>query len=529
MLPTHDGTRTFLNFDIWTEIIRNFRWGWLDDQSTRKSKRATLRTISLLSRQLAPLSQSELWRTVSDVKDVARFIVEAEGSNVVSNTSVKFLRQPLDSKCEAQVLRILSYTRTLICLVSTAEEDLDWEFVLMATGRSPLFCNLETIIVDFHGSNLHSGRSIFPVIASSPIKRVIYHSLPAENENSALLLHSNLRMHNAPVTSVVVYGGCHISPGSASRLSYTSASGISLNINSLHLHPSAPGNVALWYLALSSSPNLTHLRLVMRTLISSETLQNVHQLGDETFRFTKLQRLEIHASGQHDDLLSSLDCPSLVAISLRLRSIHSLSTILKSMAQFKRIEQLSIITMSGDHLELRSEDLLPIINSLKSLRDLELRGVKSRLAEGDLIEILTTRTSMRTLIVSGSESTLLPLSLLFSIAEPLSRQLELLCLPFDFSKISSLQTPPVWPEITTTLKRFTIWDGAQLPDLMMREQLKLTELLRRLFPYARINPLTDNPKTVGRKFVEDLEELRRYISHSVPRTNASRSTLGEGN
>lgn len=89
MLPTHDGTRTFLNFDIWTEIIRNFRWGWLDDQPTRKSKRATLRTISLLSRQLAPLSQSELWRTVYDVKDVARFIVEAEGSNVVSNTSVK--------------------------------------------------------------------------------------------------------------------------------------------------------------------------------------------------------------------------------------------------------------------------------------------------------------------------------------------------------------------------------------------------------------------------------------------------------
>ncbi|KAF7782911.1 hypothetical protein Agabi119p4_2287 [Agaricus bisporus var. burnettii] len=199
------------------------------------------------------------------------------------------------------------------------------------------------------------------------------------------------------------------------------------------------------------------------------------------------------------------------------------------MAQFKRIEQLSIITMSGDHLELRSEDLLPVVNSLNSLRDLELRGVKSRLAEGDVIEILTTRTSMRTLIVSGSESTLLPLSLLFSIAEPLSRQLELLCLPFDFSKISSLQTPSVWPEITTTLKRFTIWDGAQLPDLMMREQLKLTELLRRLFPHARINPLTDNPKTVGRKFVEDLEELRRYISHSVPRTNASRSTLGEGN
>lgn len=89
MLPIYDGARNFLNLDIWSEIIKEFRWSFGDDQSTRQTKRATLRTISLVSRQLAPLSQSELCRTVSSVKHVTRLIVNAEGSNVVDDMPVK--------------------------------------------------------------------------------------------------------------------------------------------------------------------------------------------------------------------------------------------------------------------------------------------------------------------------------------------------------------------------------------------------------------------------------------------------------
>ncbi|XP_006460622.1 hypothetical protein AGABI2DRAFT_117561 [Agaricus bisporus var. bisporus H97] len=520
MLPIYDGARNFLNLDIWSEIIKEFRWSFGDDQSTRQTKRATLRTISLVSRQLAPLSQSELCRTVSSVKHVTRLIVNAEGSNVVDDMPVK----PLAAKCKAQVLRILSYTRTFIYRSSKDDEDLDWEFLILATGCSPLFCNLDTIIVDFvTDPSTHSGRNILSMVASSSVKRVIYYCLTPKDEKFALLLQNNLRMHNAPITSVEVFKGYHISPGIASRLLYTSAPGISLNIHSLHLHPSAQGNFAPWYLALSNPPNLVHLRIVVRTPINNGPPPYPPQIEDEKIQFTKLERLEINASGQHDDLLSYLNCPSLVTFALYLDSAHGFPTILNSVARFRRIEGLSIAMYGKYRPKLRLKYLLPVINSLVLLKDLTIRGVNSRLAEGDVVEILTTRTSLRTLIISGPKSISLPLSALFSIAEPLSCQLEMLCLPFDFSEISSLRIPPVWPEITT-LKRFAVWDGDCLPDLGMREKLKLAEFVHRIFPHAGIGRLTDNPKTVDWKSIEDLEELRRYISCNIHHTTMFHSS-----
>jgi hypothetical protein len=89
MLPMDKGSRSLLNLDVWMEITRQFRLHFLDDDSTWKAKRTALRTLSLVSRQLDSLSQSEMWRTVSSAKHIARYIINVEGSNVVDDMPAK--------------------------------------------------------------------------------------------------------------------------------------------------------------------------------------------------------------------------------------------------------------------------------------------------------------------------------------------------------------------------------------------------------------------------------------------------------
>jgi hypothetical protein len=420
---------------------------------------------------------------------------------------------------------MLSYTRTFICKSSADDHpDLDFEFVLLAIGRPPLFVNLDTIVIDANACRRLSDVNTFSMLASSSVERIIYRYLTAKDEKSALLFHSNLRMHNAPITSVEVLEGYRIAPSITPRLLYTAAPRISLNLNSLHLHPFSQNSLALWYLALSNSLNLVNLRIVFKTLSGGGgSIPGTDVVGNEKIQFTKLERLEIHASCRQD-FLRYLDCPSLVAISLHLESIPSWSAIFTPIAHFTQMENLSI-TINGRNPVLWLEDLRPVIDSLTSLRDLKILGVTSQLVESDIIEFLTTRTTLRSLIISGPKSSPLPLSIFFSIAEPQSSQLEVICLPISLSDITSLRTPPIWPAMTT-LKHFIIWDGNRIPD-SMREKLKLAEFINRIFPHARIDSLTDDRRTKDWKFVEDLEELRYYISRISLDGKAFRLCSGE--
>jgi len=83
-----------LSLDVWIEVIRHFRLNIADEVVTQRTKNAVLGTLSLVSRQLYPLAQSEMWRTVSSAKHIARYIVSAEGSNIVNTMHGKASQPP---------------------------------------------------------------------------------------------------------------------------------------------------------------------------------------------------------------------------------------------------------------------------------------------------------------------------------------------------------------------------------------------------------------------------------------------------
>jgi len=408
---------------------------------------------------------------------------------------------------------MLSYTRNFVCKPSPSDNtDLDLEFVLLAIGgQAPLFVNLNTIIVNANACRRLADTNTLSMIASSSIERIVYGYLTPQDEKSVLLLHNNLRTRNAPVTSVEVLEGHRVSPFIAPRLLYTAAPGISLNLHSL-ITASDRNSLPLWYLALSNAPNLTDLRIVSKAPSGSATAPDPKLIGEEKIRFEKLQRLEVHASGR-EDVFSYLDCPSLHSFSLQLAYVAGLSTIFTSLASFERMESLSI-TITEKNPILGFEDLRPVLCSLVSLRDFTIRGVTAQLAEDDIVKILTMRPLIRTLVISGPRSTLLPLSTLFSIPQPQPSLLETICLPIDFTSIASLQTPPVWPMITS-LKCFIVWDGNRIPHTM-RDKLKFVDFVLRMFPCARIDSIGDDHRGMEeRGSVKDLEELRYYISRSA--------------
>lgn len=74
---------TFLNRDIWLEIIRTYRFDQSDNESTRKTKKAALQSLALVSSHLTVPAQSELWRTVRSIRHVVKYITDVEASNVV--------------------------------------------------------------------------------------------------------------------------------------------------------------------------------------------------------------------------------------------------------------------------------------------------------------------------------------------------------------------------------------------------------------------------------------------------------------
>lgn len=417
------------------------------------------------------------------------------------------LRRPLQAKSKERVLTLMSYTRTFVMRNPRPSEFTDWLFVLTATGSPHLFPNLKTLIIYWNTCQGPDPRNTFSLLASPSIEHVVHRSLRSDDETTLLVLHSTLRKQNAPLTSIEIRDGHHLAPGIIPHLLPTEAHNVFFNLD----FPTLPERdcFAPWYLALSSSPNLTNLRIQGYPQTGQSRWKCPSRMEGEKFCFENLRRLELHGTGHHNFLLGQLDCPSLVSLSLHLVSSEWRNVLLHT-THFTSIENFSI-TLETKRSYLQMEDLRPILRSLSALRHLQLLGISSQLTEADVIEILTARSSLRALIICGPASDLLLPSILSSIAQPKFCQLETICLPINFSRITPLNFPAVGL-VQTSLKRLTLPDGTILPDLM-REKLKLAEFVCHTFPNARVCALAGGGYTDS-KAVNDLEELRYYVSRN---------------
>jgi hypothetical protein len=226
------------------------------------------------------------------------------------------------------------------------------------------------------------------------------------------------------------------------------------------------------------------------------------------FSCASLRDVELHGSwGQYKRLFLHLDFPSLHILSLHLEQLDSWKCLLNMLSgRLTQLAHLSITVVDEPHPPLLSDHITgtTILPWLSSLTQIRFIGAESHLSDLNFMDIFKLQRALTHFVVGGPGSEPIHISKLQTME---LQQVRELYLPLDLTGMIKLPDNPRPPN--EVLRHIYLDDETIMPKNFW-EKIGLAKYLFRLFPSARVSPLTENVR--GVESICELDDMIQYLS-----------------